>query len=58
MAQELIEKARRAGVSLVGPDRLLAGVIRAVLRTALDAERTEHLGYEKGNPHRRVHQSA
>jgi len=26
LAQELIEKARRAGVSLAGPDGLLAGV--------------------------------
>jgi putative transposase len=38
LAQELIEKARRAGVSLVGPDGLLAGVTRTVLQSALDAE--------------------
>jgi putative transposase len=50
LAQELIEKARRAGISLVGPDGLLAGVTRTVLQTALDAEMTEHLGFEKG-PH-------
>jgi putative transposase len=48
LAQELIEKARQSGVSLVGPDGLLAGVTRTVLQTALDAEMTEHLGYEKG----------
>jgi hypothetical protein len=30
LAQESIEKARRTGVSLVGPDGLLAGVIRTV----------------------------
>jgi transposase-like protein len=28
---------------------LLAGVTRTVLQTALDAEMTEHLGYEKGD---------
>ena len=49
LARELIEKARGSGVSLVGPDGLLAGVTRTVPRTALDAEMTEHLGYEKGD---------
>jgi transposase-like protein len=53
LAQELIEKARQSWVSLVGPDGLLAGVTRTVLQTALDAEMTEHLGYEKGNRSRR-----
>ncbi len=50
LAQELIGRAREQGVSLVGPDGLLAGVTRTVLQTALDAEMTEYLGYEKGNP--------
>jgi putative transposase len=49
LAHELIEKARQSGVSLVGPNGLLAGVTRTVLQTALDAEMTEHLGYEKGD---------
>jgi putative transposase len=49
LAHELIEQARQTGVSLVGPDGLLAGVTRTVLQTALDAEMTEHLGYEKGD---------
>ena len=49
LAHELIEKARRTGVSLVGPDGLLAGVTRTVLQAALDTEMTEHLGYEKGD---------
>jgi putative transposase len=50
LAHELVERAREQGVSLVGPDGLLAGVTRTVLQTALDAEMTEHLGYEKGIP--------
>jgi putative transposase len=49
LARELVEKARRTGVSLVGPDGLLAGVTRTVLQAALDTEMTEHLGYEKGD---------
>jgi hypothetical protein len=48
LAQELVEKARESGVSLVGPDGLLAGLTRIVVQTALDAEMTEHLGYERG----------
>lgn len=49
LAQELVQRARQEGVSLVGPDGLLAGVTRTVLQTALDAEMTEHLGYAKGD---------
>jgi hypothetical protein len=44
LAHELMTQARRTGVSLVGPDGLLAGVTRTVLQTALDTEMTEHLG--------------
>lgn len=49
LAQELVQRACQEGVSLVGPDGLLAGVTRTVLQTALDAEMTEHLGYAKGD---------
>jgi putative transposase len=48
LARDLIERARAEGVSLVGPDGLLAGVTKTVLQAALDAEMAEHLGYEKG----------
>jgi len=50
IAQELMERARAEGVSLVGPDGLLGQVTRTVLQTALEAELAEHLGYEKGDP--------
>jgi putative transposase len=50
IAQELVERARTRGVSLVGPDGLLAQLTKTVLQTALDTELTEHLGYEKGDP--------
>ena len=46
LAQQLIETARVEGVELVGPGGLLAGLTKTVLETALEAEMTEHLGYE------------
>jgi putative transposase len=50
IAWELIDQARAQGVSLVGPGGLLNQVTRTVLQTALEAEMTDHLGYEKGDP--------
>lgn len=50
IAQELIERARAEGVSLVGPGGLLTQITKTVLQTALDTEMTEHLGYAKGDP--------
>ena len=48
IARELIEQARAEGVSLVGEGGLLQQVTRTVLQTALEAELSEHLGYERG----------
>lgn len=48
IASELLERARAEGVSLVRQGGLLAGVTRQVLQAALEAEMTEHLGYERG----------
>src|SRR3954452_4304770 len=50
VARDLLERARREGVSLVGPGGLLAGLTKTVLETALEAELTDHLGYEKHDP--------
>ena len=50
IAQELVERARREGVDLVGPDGLLAGLTKQVLETALEEELTDHVGYEKHDP--------
>jgi putative transposase len=50
VAQVLLARARREGVSLVGPGGLLAGLTKTVLETALEAELTDHLGYEKHDP--------
>ena len=38
VAEQLLERARTEGVSLVGPGGLLSGVTKTVLETALDAE--------------------
>jgi transposase-like protein len=47
LAQELVDKARAEGVDLVGPGGLLSGLTKSVLETALEAEMSEHLGYDK-----------
>jgi putative transposase len=46
-AQALIAQARSEGVELIGPGGLLTGLTKSVLETALEAELTEHLGYEQ-----------
>lgn len=46
LAQQLVEAARADGIELVGPDGLVNGLTKSVLETALDAEMSEHLGYE------------
>jgi len=47
IAEQLLAQAKERGVSLVGPGGLLGGLTKTVLETALEAEMTEHLGYEK-----------
>lgn len=49
-AQALVEQARSEGVELIGPGGLLTGLTKTVLETALEAEITEHLGYDKHDP--------
>src|SRR5215510_10116562 len=51
IARQLMERAKADGVSLVGPGGLLSGLTKTVLETALEAEMTEHVGYE---PHDRA----
>ncbi len=50
LAQDLVEKARAEGVELVGPGGLLTGLTKSVLETALEAEMSEHVGYDKHDP--------
>lgn len=50
LAEQLVERARAEGLNLVGPGGLLAGVTKQVVETALEAEMSEHLGYEPHDP--------
>src|ERR1700756_4925981 len=50
LAGELMERARADGTSLVGPGGLLADLTKRVLESMLQAELTEHVGYEPYDP--------
>lgn len=50
LAQELVDRARAEGVDLIGPGGLLNGLTKTVLETALEAEMSEHLGYNEQDP--------
>jgi putative transposase len=50
LAEQLLAQAREQGVELVGPNGLLNQLTKNVLETALEAELTEHLGYDKHDP--------
>jgi putative transposase len=50
LAEELVERARRAGTPITGADGLLRQMTKAVLERSLAAELTGHLGYERGDP--------
>ena len=47
LAQQLLDAVRADGVELIGPGGLLTGLTKTVLETALQAEMSEHLGYDK-----------
>jgi putative transposase len=46
-AEELVAGARAEGVDLVGPGGLLGDLTKRVLEAGLEAEMTEHVGYDK-----------
>ena len=47
LAEQLLAQAKEQGVELVGPNGLLNQLTKNVLETALGAEMSEHLGYDK-----------
>src|SRR3954464_15627903 len=47
---ELIDRAGQSGVQLTGEGGFLPELVKAVLERGLDAELTDHLGYERGDP--------
>lgn len=46
-ARELVRMAKEQGLSLTGPDGRLKQLTKTGIKTALDEELTEHLGYER-----------
>jgi putative transposase len=46
VAEQLVAQARAKGIELVGPDGLLTTLTKRVL----EAEMSEHLGYDKHDP--------
>jgi transposase-like protein len=50
LAEQLLAQAKEQGVGPVGPNGLLNQLTKNVLETALDAEMTEHMGYDKHDP--------
>jgi transposase-like protein len=50
IAEQLVARAREKGIELVGPDGLLTQLSRRVFEAALEAEMSEHLGYDKHHP--------
>jgi putative transposase len=55
VAEQLVAQAREKGIELVGPNGLLTSLTKRVLETALEAEMSEHLGYDKHHPVGRNH---
>jgi transposase-like protein len=47
LAEQLVERAKADGRSLVGPGGLLADLTKQVLETSLEVEMEEHVGYAK-----------
>jgi transposase-like protein len=50
IAGRLVDQARAEGVALTGEGGLLPALVARVLETGLQAELTEHLGYERHAP--------
>ncbi|MFE3396647.1 transposase, partial [Kitasatospora indigofera] len=50
VVERLMDSADASGAALLGDGGLLTEITRAVLERALEAEMSEHLGYEKHDP--------
>ncbi|WP_344922702.1 transposase, partial [Plantactinospora mayteni] len=50
LAQLLVARADTAGTSLLGPEGLLQKLTKLVIETGLEAEMSEHLGYDRHEP--------
>lgn len=50
LAEELVASAQTRGIALTGEGGLLTALTRQVLQSALEAEMSHHLGYDKHDP--------
>jgi putative transposase len=50
LLDQLMSKVDADGLALTGEGGLLPELVKAVLERGLQAELTDHLGYEKGDP--------
>jgi len=47
---EIMGKVQDEGLELLGKNGVLKGLVKQIMEAALDVERSDHLGYEKGDP--------
>jgi putative transposase len=47
LAERLVAEASEKGLDLVGPDGVLTDLTKRVLEAGLEAEMSEHLGYDR-----------
>lgn len=47
---EIMGRVQDEGLELLGNNGVLKGLVKQIMEAALEAERTDHLGYEKGDP--------
>jgi transposase-like protein len=50
LAEQLVAEARAEGTDLVGPGGVLGDLTKRVLEAGLEAEMTDHLGYDRHDP--------
>ena len=50
LAEQLLAQAKEQGIELVGPGRLLSQLTKRVFEAPLEAEISDHLGYDKHYP--------
>ncbi len=50
MLDQIMSKVRTEGLALIGEGGVLSQLTKAIIERALEEERSEHLGYEVGDP--------
>ncbi len=48
--EAIMDRIDANGLELLGPNGVLRSLTKKIMEAALDAERTDHLGYERGDP--------